>query len=279
MNRQTFLQLSSAFAVHPTRVASIDKLQSIENDYPGLRLGVYVVKSRDRTALQHRADERFPLASTVKVPVVMAALHRVDLGKDHLNRVIRFRPKQLVRRYSVIAQRYPNGGALTLEQICRYTISQSDNTGVDLLFADLGGPIAVRQYVDEIGFSQFHIDRTEGALPGTATLSDPRDTTTPRAMVQLLQQLWKGSLLHQTTRKVLLDAMFATTTGDARLRAGVPKSWRVADKTGSLFNVANDVGFLFPERGEPTVIAVYTFGVAPEIAEPAIARVAGVASS
>jgi beta-lactamase class A len=273
MNRGMFLQLGTAFAVAPS-AARTDALASIENRYPGLRLGVYAVDLSNGKIVEHRGDRHFPLASTVKVPVVMAALHRVDLGKDRLDRVIRFSAGDLVPPYSPIAQKYPHGGALTLEQICRYTISQSDNTGVDLLFKELGGPHAVQRYVHEIGFPQFRIDRRERELPHNASLSDPRDTATPQAMADLLKQFWSGSFLRPATRKVLMNAMFATTTGDARLRAGVPKTWRVADKTGTYANVANDVGLLFPPHGSPIAIAVYAYGVPTDTGARAIAETA-----
>jgi beta-lactamase class A len=219
------------------------------------------------------------MASTVKVPVVMTALHRVDLGKDRLDSAIRFSESDLARHYSVITEKYPHGGAVSLEQICRYTISQSDNTGVDLLFTHVGGPPAVQRYVNGMGFPEFHVDRRERELPDSAVLTDPRDTVTPRVMAMFLQRLWTNPPLQPATRRVLFDAMYATTTGDGRLRAGIPKSWRVADKTGTYDNAANDVGFLVPPHGQPIVLAVYAYGLAPEVAQRAIARVANVLTS
>ena len=53
----------------------------------------------------------------------------------------------------------------------------------------------------------------------------------------------------------------ASTTGAARLRAGVPPSWRVGDKTGTGANGAtNDLAILWPPGRAPILIAAYSTG-------------------
>jgi beta-lactamase class A len=224
--------------------------------------------------IEHRANDRFPMASTVKVPVVMAILDRVDRGIESLQRTIHFTRADLVPPYSRIAREYPTGGALDLGTICKYTISESDNTGVDLLFRILGGPSAVNAYVRRIGLPEVRVDRFERQLPHNASLNDPRDTVTPRTMAELMRRLVTHSPLSQRSTALLLQWMRATITGDNRLRAGVPHGWHVADKTGSYANVANDIGLLYPPKGSPIAIAVYAFGKDPDGAGPAIAQVA-----
>ena len=276
MERSAFLQTVAAFAAAP-HFTPIDPIGSIESKYRGLRLGVFAIDLRTGTTMQHRPDERFPMASTVKLPVVMAALHRVDIGKDRLDRKIRFSKSELARYYSRIADAYPNGGALPLADICRYTISDSDNTGVDLLFRELGGPAAVERYVRSLGFHEFNINRRERELPNSASANELRDTVTPRAMANLLRLLAVKSPLAPRTTALLEHAMLATTTGGTRLRAGVPHGWRVADKTGTYHNAANDAVLLFAPHAAATIaVAVYAFGVSTDAGSAAIADVARV---
>lgn len=276
MERAAFLQTLTAFAAAP-KFTPIDPIGAIESKHPGVRLGVFAIDLRSGTTMQHRPDERFPMASTVKLPVVMAALHRVDTGRDRLDRKIRFSKAELARYYSRIADTHPNGGSLPLGDICRYTISDSDNTGVDILFRELGGPASVERYVRGLGLDGFNINRMERDLPNSASAAEKRDTVTPRAMAQLLQMLAVRSPLQPGTTAFLERAMFATSTGGARLRAGVPRGWRVADKTGTYHNAANDAGLLFPPGGTASIaVAVYAFGVATDVGSAAIADVARV---
>ena len=54
------------------------------------------------------------------------------------------------------------------------------------------------------------------------------------------------------------DQPIGNETGDARLRAGLPETWRVGDKTGTCnAHTANDVGIAWPPSGKPVLIAVY----------------------
>jgi len=74
-----------------------------------------------------------------------------------------------------------------------------------------------------------------------------------------------GDALSATARARLMQWMLATKTGNDRLRAGMPGTWRVADKTGTgSHGSTNDVGVLMPPDRAPLVVAAYlTQTVAP----------------
>ena len=242
-------QDSSALANAMRSVAALERSS-------GARIGLLVLKPNRNVLIAHRADERFPLASTQKIPLVMAVLSR-DLPAAHTVTISR---SQLEPPYSDIAKDYPNGASLPLSQIYADTISHSDNTGADALAALIGGPAAVTAYLRSIGITGVRIDRTERQLPNIADRQDPRDTATPAAMADLLWRLAYDSPLPATATHDLLTWMRATTTGDKRIRAGVPRGWQVADKTGSYGNGANDIGLINPLDAPPFAIAVYVFG-------------------
>src|SRR5262249_58898712 len=75
------------------------------------------------------------------------------------------------------------------------------------------------------------LDRRETEL-NEATPGDPRDTTTPLAMLDMLRKIVLGSLLSASSREQLIAWLVANKTGNKRLRAGAPQGWRVGDKTG-----------------------------------------------
>jgi beta-lactamase class A len=192
--------------------------------------------------------------------------------------VLRFTAAELEPPYSPIAQRYPRGGSLTIREICRLTLSESDNTGADLLAATIGGPSAVTAYLRSIGVRDVRIDRRERDLPSFARRAEQRDTATPAAMAALVARLAGESPLSRASTAPLLRWMRATTTGARRLRAGVPRGWHVADKTGTYANVANDVGLLYPPSGPPIATACYTIDAPGDGGSRAIADAARVAT-
>ncbi|WP_181706030.1 class A beta-lactamase [Chthonobacter rhizosphaerae] len=231
-----------------TRIADLEKRL-------GGRIGVAVVGVRSGPRWTHRQDERFPMASTFKVLAAAALLNRVDAGAESLDRLVRYRSRDLVT-YSPETERHVKTG-MTLADLCHAAVTRSDNTAGNLILQALGGPEAITAFARSLGDRDTRLDRWETAL-NEARPGDPRDTTTPAAMAADLRELLFGGSLSDASRERLAGWMIANTTGDARLRAGLPDDWRVGDKTGTGENGATaDVAVIWPGDGEPVLAAVY----------------------
>jgi beta-lactamase class A len=121
----------------------------------------------------------------------------------------------------------------------------------------MGGPAGLTAYARALGDDVFRLDRWETEL-NSAIPGDPRDTTSAVAMMRTLQKLTLGDGLPPPQRKILIDWMLGSTTGDTRIRAAVPSGWKVADKTGSgSYGTTNAIGVAWPPGGAPIVIAVF----------------------
>lgn len=224
----------------------------------GGRLGVGVLNTATGAKYAHRGDERFPLCSTFKVLAASAVLTRVAEGKEDLNRQIVYTAKDLVT-YSPETKNHVGTG-MTLAQLCLAALTLSDNTAANLLLANIGGPAGVTHFARSIGDGVTRLDRTETTL-NEALPGDPRDTTTPLAMLANLHKLLLGNALSAASRKQLTDWMLQNKTSDERLRAGVPKTWRIADKTGTGdHGTYNDIGLLWPPQQKSVVLTIYLTG-------------------
>jgi beta-lactamase class A len=236
------------------------------------RLGVCAVRLRDDRQIVRRGHERFPLASTFKLPLVMDVLSRVDGGIERLDRTITFGASDILPN-SPVTGRQPRGGRLTVAELCGAAIQQSDNTAANLLLATLGGPPGVTSFLRGIGDPVTRLDRNEPSL-NRASPGDVRDTTTPLAMANVLTRLVREPVLSARSKGTLFGWMRGAVTGGARIRAGVPAGWTVGDKTGTTNTGGNDIAILWPQRGEPIVLAVY----AAEVQGSDAARDAAIAS-
>ena len=81
-------------------------------------------------------------------------------------------------------------------------------------------------------------------------------------MVKNLQALLiETKALSEPSRALLTKWMVGNTTGDDRIRAGLPKGWRVGDKTGTGPDGAtNDVAIVWPPNRAPILVAIYFWG-------------------
>ena len=151
--------------------------------------------------------------------------------------------------------RQPAG--MTMEELCAAAITQSDNTAANLMLASFGGPVALTNWLRTLGDKATRLDRIEPDL-NEAAPGDPRDGTTPRAMAYTLQRILLGNVLSKASESLLIGWLTANTTGDARLRAGMPAGWRVGDKTGTGSNGAtSDVAIVWRPERPPVIIAAY----------------------
>ena len=229
----------------------------------GGRLGVTCIDLETSRTLVHRADERFAMCSTFKLPLVAAVLAKVDRGGESLGRLVPYTPNDLLD-YAPATRQHVTQGAMTVEALCAAAITLSDNTAANLLLATVGGPPAVTQFARDLGDGVTRLDRNEPAL-NSGLPGDPRDTTSPRAMAQDLQKLIAGNALSASSAAKLTRWLIDCQTGTTCLRAGLPSRWRVGDKTGTGgpinakgdSTIRNDVAVIWPPGKKPLIVAAY----------------------
>ena len=236
----------------------VDALAALERTTGG-RLGVCAIDTDSGARVGYRDDERFPFCSTFKLVLAAAALDRDARAPGFLDERLAYQAADVVP-YSPISGEHVGAG-MTVAALCDAAVRYSDNTAANVVAKRLGGPAAVTAFARSIGDATFRLDRPETAL-NTAVPDDPRDTTTPSAMAATVRRLVVDDALPAPQRARLQDWLRNNTTGDRRIRAGVPSGWAVGDKTGTGDRgTANDVGVLWRPGTAPLVLVVFhTFG-------------------
>jgi beta-lactamase class A len=149
------------------------------------------------------------------------------------------------------------GQEMSVAELCDAMVTLSDNSAANILLASMGGPSSITTLARSLGDEITRLDRIEPDL-NEATPGDARDTTTPAAMAKNLKALATGNALSVASRDQLIAWLVACKTGDAKLRAGLPKSWRVGDKTGAgNHGSSNDVAVIWPDGRPPVIVTSY----------------------
>lgn len=235
----------------PPRLLS--QLLALESRFSA-RVGVYAVDTATGRTVEHRASTRFPYASTIKAHTAGAVLD--ELSADELRQRIRWTDADLVE-HSPVTERHVGDG-LTVEQLIAAAVTESDNTAANLLMDLVGGPTGLEERLRDLGDHTTSVDRAEPLL-NSAVPGDARDTTTPRALATTFSSYVLGDVLTATERRLLDAVLERSTTGDDLVRAGVPDTWQVADKSGTAaYGTRNDLAVVRPPGRAPWVIAVMT---------------------
>jgi len=225
----------------------------------GGRLGVTLLNTGTGWRTGNRQDERFPMCSTFKFVLSAAVLHLADQGRLSLDQRVPVRQPDMLSHAPVTTRHL--GKDLTVRDLCRATMITSDNPAANLLLGRVGGPAGVTAFLRANGDAVTRNDRLEPEMNRFAP-GDPRDTTSPAAMAASLQRFVLGDVLTSASKQQLADWLIDNETGDARLRAGLSKAWRVGDKTGSNGeDTTNDIAILWPlAGGAPWVLTSYLQG-------------------
>ena len=211
-------------------------LNSLANSSPG-NIGIAAIDLRTGELVAVHGDEPFPMASTVKIAVAANYLAQVEFGRRSLDERI---------------------GGRTASQLMHAMITRSDNHATDLLIRNLGGPDRIQEWLDQRNVTGMRIDRNIAQLlAAKRDLWDVRDSSTPKAMVELLRRLDNGTLLRPWSRAYLLNLMSQCITGRNRMRAMLPVGTRVEHKTGTLSGYSSDVGFITLPDGRRLAVAFF----------------------
>lgn len=230
--------------------ATIDR---IERDL-GARVGLVIRDSGSDWSVGYRADERFLMNSTFKTMLCGAVLQRVDEGAIDLDEPVAIRKTDMLD-YAPVTETLV-GKTMSVGALCRAALDMSDNTATNLLIDRIGGPQGVTAFLRGIGDPASRLDRREPEVNAFAP-GDPRDTTTPAAMVSTMETLLTGDALTPQSRAQLVDWMSGGGVTGALIRASTPEGWRVADRSGSGDFNRNVVAMVTPPDGEPYFIAIF----------------------
>lgn len=224
----------------------------------GARVGLAVYDTGRNIEWLHRAGERFPLTSTFKAFACGALLHQVDGGQTELDSTVRIAPSDLVP-YAPVMEKLV-GQDVSLAATCSAALRLSDNVAGNKVLDRIGGPKGLTGYLRSIGDATTRLDRHEPEL-NEATPGDPRDTTTPEAIANSLRRLVLGNALSASSRSQLTEWLVADEVGGPLLRAGLPASWRIGDRTGAGGHGSRSVvAVIWPPGRAPIVAAVYVTG-------------------
>ncbi len=235
--------------------------------------------------LLHNADQPFPMASTFKIAVACRALEQVDASHYGLGDLVEIGDDMRVSS-SVIAERFLHPGIqLSVHNLIQVMLDESDNTATDVLYEKVGGGESITAMLRRWGIDGQRVDRdTRGLIrdfyemeagpfmpallkarersdhaaritsPGPHFEDDIRDTSSPAAMNMLLEAALKGDFLSPSCRTVLRDVMTLCRTADNRIRGLLPQETIVADKTGTIGGVVNDVGLISLPDGKGDIV-------------------------
>jgi beta-lactamase class A len=290
------LLLASSLTAADSQLVRLEREMERVSQIAGGTVGATAIHLESGRKVSFHGDERFPMASTFKIPVAVQLLHRVDLGELKLDQMIEIHPSDLHPGSGTLTSLFKQPGlAVSVRNLMELMLLISDNSAADILLRLAGGPDAVTARMHELSIDGISVNRPTARLiadwdgvknlppenqwspamwekafeavppdqskkAAAAADNDPRDTSTPSAMAALLSRIWlkDSNVLKPESADLLLDIMRRCETGQARIKGILPEGTEVAHKTGSIGATTNDAGIVtLPDNTGHVAIAVF----------------------
>lgn len=228
------------------------------------KTGVYAYNFKTGETVSFNGDKPFPMQSVYKFPIAMAVLDKVDKGKFNLDEIIHIDKSEYlpINGHSPIRDKFPAGADLSLSDIIKYNIEESDGTACDVLLRLLGGTKNASEYVLRLGLTGIEIATTE-MVQVTFDTIQYRNHSTPEAMTHLLKIFYTEKKLSESSTALLLKYMIESAPGANRIKGLLPDGTVVAHKTGTsgtingLTRATNDAGIITLPDGNHMAITVF----------------------
>jgi len=259
-----------------------DRIEQISQAARG-RVGVTATVLETGESVTLNGDQQWTMQSVYKFPIGMTVLAQVERGKLKLDQQVRVEANDFVSdlQHSPIRDENPQGVELSLAELLKYMVSESDGTACDVLLKLVGGPEVVTQYLRDLGVNGIVVANTEKEI-GQDKAVQYRNYASPNAAVVLLQALHEGQGLSESSQALLRKLMTQTPTGLQRIKGLLPDGTLVAHKTGTSRTVdgvtaaTNDVGLVTLPNGRHLAISVFVSdsGANDAVREEVMAKVA-----
>ncbi len=239
------------------------RIQTIAATIPG-NIGASVLLIESHQAFSFNGARHFPMQSVYKLPIAMAVLSKVESGSLQLDQRIQVLKSDLVPAdfHSPIRDANPNGAQITLRELLRYSVSESDGTACDVLLRLIGFPYA-NAFLHRIGIHNIVIATTEREM-SAGPMVQYRNWATPDEAVNLWQKLQQGTAgISPASRDLLFTWTTQTTTTLHRIKGLLPPGTVVAHKSGTsgvsngIARATNDTGIITLPDGRHLAVAVF----------------------
>jgi beta-lactamase class A len=247
------------------------------------QLETYIAQFRDKTIavvlhdletgkeIHLNADESFHPASTFKVHVMMEVFRQAQEGllslDDRLPITNSFTSIADESKFSLLESDdaeqtlYPRiGESESIGELTRLMIVRSSNLATNILMEKIGTQ-NVNDSIQALGIQGVTVRR--GVEDNAAFGAGLNNSASARGLTQTMKLIAEGKVVSKQASEKMIQILLGQEFNES-IPALLPKSVKVAHKTGWTGEFYHDTGIVFPEGRKPYVISIMTRGFAEE---------------
>ena len=223
------------------------RLQQLNNKYKLIHPSVYVWEYEQGKYANVNADELFPTASIIKIPVLIEMFRAIEDGQFKLYDKM------------TMGEHYRTGGSgslqfksansvFSMDTLARHMIEESDNTSTNMIMSKIGGTHSVNRAMKNWGMQKTHIQNWLPDLGG-------ENVSTAKELSTMLYNINNESLLNINSRESIIDYM-SHVKNNRLIAAGLPNNAQFIHKTGDIGKMLGDAGIVYAPNGQRYIVTI-----------------------
>ncbi|HET6201493.1 MAG TPA: serine hydrolase [Planctomycetota bacterium] len=228
------------------------RLGDLVKDFQG-DVGVYVRHLASGREVAIRADEPFPTASLIKVPILIGVFDALERGDVEWRKGLEYRESRKYPGEDLLAS-FRDGERVPLSRLVALMVSFSDNTASLWCQELAGGGAAINRWLEAGGFATTRVNsRTEGREKAKEEFGWGQ--TTPREMAELLVRIREGKAVSRTA-SAQMYRILCRSIWDGESLSQIPPTAQAASKQGAVNASRSEVVLVNAPSGDYVFCAI-----------------------
>ncbi len=217
-------------------------------------VGIYVKNLRSGTTASVRADELFPTASIVKIPILIGIADKLEKHELDYHQKLTYTDDLLYEGEDILGS-FKTKEKIELSKLIMLMLTTSDNTASLWLQALAGGGARINSILAELGYSATRVNsRTDGRKDAQVTYGWGQ--TSPREIATILERIATGKLLTPASSERMLRCL-GRNYWDEEALGQLPPDIFVASKNGAVNQSRSEVLYV-KAPSNPYVFSIIT---------------------
>ncbi len=235
--------------VEKTELTGLEnQLNNLASMYPSIHPSIYVWDYETGNYADINADEIFPTASIIKLPVLVELFRSIEK-----NQLTIYDEMPLTEYYrtegSGSLQFKAANSKYSIDTLARMMITESDNSATNMLMARLGSMTDINSAIREWGLKHTYVQTWLPDLSGT-------NHSTARDMAEILYNIDNPEFLSTSSREKIFDYM-GHVHNNRLIAAGLPAGATFLHKTGDIGKMLGDAGIVYAPNGKKYIVVIF----------------------
>ena len=223
------------------------QLLNLNKEYPHIKPSLYVWEYEQGQYVNINADELYPAASIIKLPILVRLFKSIEA--EQLTLFDEMKMTEPYRSSGSGSLQYSQAGrSYTMDHLAKIMIQESDNTSTNMIMSKLGGMDDINIGLRDWGINTTYVRTWLPDLKGT-------NKTTAKDMAKILYNLDNPGFLNINSREYIIDYM-SHVKNDRLIKAGLGEGALFIHKTGDIGKMLGDAGIVFAPNGKKYIVVI-----------------------